>query len=802
MALSRWHLAHRGASLIVLTMLAPTLGYAQTTDEADEVRGLDTVFVTAQRKTESAQTAAIAIDTVQPDEIAGVTNPSQLTNLVPAVQFGAAGGSSPLLYVRGVGTFSANPYTDSAVAINYDGVYLARSTSMHGFFYDLERIEVLKGPQGTLYGRNATGGAVNILPAKPVIGEFGGNLTVSGGNYESISAQGGINIPTSENSALRIAGTVYTHDGYLSDDTQSEEGYGFRAQWLYQPSDRFNVRLAGDFFDLGGTGPASVVYGLRNPITGIVTSPGFGRDVGTYDPRTDAIYNAAFVPTAGATNGTIDRRPNIDNQYFGLSAEINADLGFGELTVIPSWRRSELSEAGRGSAFLLLTDEVDEQFSIEARLAGSFGEAVDWLAGVYYFDASTDSDYRIAANIQGGSQALNSDDQSLAGFGRLTFNLTDTFRFVAAGRYTADDKSFVGNATNLLAICTDPGGICPNIRRLPTDFLTADEAMAQIGYIQPFPGAPYIDPTMMSSVIYTATPVVVNETSDTDKFTYRLAVEFEPRPESLLYASYETGYRTGGFSFSTVAPTFEPESIKAYTIGSKNRFFDNRVQFNVEAFIWKYKDQQVAHTAIGAGGGIEFATENIGASTNKGFEVGILALPLENTQLSVDMQYLDASYDEFVYLEPDTSVLAGLPPGTIPPTINCPIAFVPASGQWQVDCSGADAYRSPKWTMNLGLQQTIPLSGSRELVFDVNTHYQSDSMLMFERLDSGIQESYWTTNASLSLALNDNWAVAVFVNNIEDNRPLTNSFFYPFASVVTGTVAPPRTFGGRLSVRF
>ncbi|WP_052034169.1 TonB-dependent receptor [Sphingobium lactosutens] len=681
-----------GVSTLAVLTAMPLAAIAQDSAPADD--GLAEIVVTAQRKAETAQKAALAIAVIQPEAMANVLRPADLTTLAPALQISTASGASPIIFLRGVGTQTSNPYTDSAIAVNYDGVYIGRPTSTSGFFYDLERVEVLKGPQGTLYGRNATGGAINILPEKPHLGEFGIKGAVSYGNYDAYNAQLAVNIPVSDKVALRISGSAFGHDGYATDGTYDDKGRAIRAQLLIAPTDDVKIRLSADYFDQGGSGPNSVIVARNVPGTGLVPT-GFDADVGLFDPRSVAIQKQSFFPPAGTVIGPFPQRPFNDNQYWGFSGELVKRFGDTELTMLASLRKADLNLLSVSPGFAITTDERDQQLSFETRLAGRIG-AIDWLLGAFYFGEQVDATFGVNQKVFGGFQSLSQDTQSYAGFSKVTVNLSDIFRLTGAARYTKDEKTFRGALNSVQGICLSPSG-CPNFDYFPSGYFPdVDTAMRAIGFIRP-PGSPvYIDPTNTKPVIWSPGSVVINDRTAPSKLTYRIAAEFEPRDQSLLYASFETGYRAGGFSFSSVNPVYQPESIDAWTIGSKNRFLNNHLQVNLELFLWKYKDQQVAHASIGATGGQEFITENIGSSINKGFEVEVTARPLHNTTLNVNIQYLDAKYKNFVYSEFDTSSLARLPAGSIPPNVQCPYVVAPGTGTYTVDCSGKTALRSPK----------------------------------------------------------------------------------------------------------
>ncbi len=196
---------------------------APTDHAATDEAGLGDIVVTAQRRVESSQRAAIPLAVIDGATLtsAGITQASRLNELAPALSIEPS-STGNLIFLRGVGNFTVTAASDPAIAFNYDGVYIGRPTSTTGVFYDLERVEILKGPQGILYGRNATGGAINILPAQPRIGETSGYVTAAYGNYSTFNAEGALNLPVGENGAFRIAATTSNHDGYLQDGTSDE----------------------------------------------------------------------------------------------------------------------------------------------------------------------------------------------------------------------------------------------------------------------------------------------------------------------------------------------------------------------------------------------------------------------------------------------------------------------------------------------------------------------------------------------------------------------------------------------------
>ena len=276
--------------------------------------GLGEIVVTAQRRSESLQKAAIPVDVVTGDTLlaSGLTTAGQLGDIVPSLSVQNNGGANITLFLRGVGNFTVNGYSDPAIAINYDGVYLGRPTSTSGLFYDLERLEVLKGPQGTLYGRNATGGAINVLPARPKPGEFSGFGSVSYGNYDALNIQGALNAPLGENGAIRVAGNVVSRDGFLSDGTSDEKTQALRLQLLGELTPDLTVRLSGDYSHSGGKGVGAKYansFRFDFPTQRFVVTPsGFDKSVGLLDPAAQAYRRTLFAGLPGRTLGSLEFR--------------------------------------------------------------------------------------------------------------------------------------------------------------------------------------------------------------------------------------------------------------------------------------------------------------------------------------------------------------------------------------------------------------------------------------------------------------------------------------------------------------
>ena len=286
----------------------------------------------------------------------------------------------------------------------------------------------------------------------------------------------------------------------------------------------------------------------------------------------------------------------------------------------------------------------------------------------------------------------------------------------------------------------------------------------------------------------------INKEAKTTRATWHLGVEYDLAKDSLLYASWDSGYHAGGFAFAEIKPTYAPEYISAYSIGSKNRFLNDRLQLNAELFYWKYTDQQIPHGGSDSDGAYVFYTDNAGSSVIKGGEVAIKFIAASHTVFNAEVQYLSAVYNAFTFQTP-----AG---GTNqPPLTGCPFSQTDST-HYTVNCAGRTAQQSPKWAGNVGVQQTMNI-GKYSLIGDVNAHIQSESVVGFEMIDVETQKSYAITNVSLALVpANEKWSLMVFGNNLGNERPFGTAYYNSVMGVIGAGVGAPRTFGVRGLYRF
>jgi iron complex outermembrane receptor protein len=790
------------------------------------VAALEEVIVTAQRREEDLQRVAVAVDVVNAAQLAdaGITGVADLNRLVPSLAVSQGGGANTSYFVRGVGNFTSNGISDPAVAFSYDNVYIGRATSTTGTFFDLERIEVLKGPQGTLYGRNATAGAINVIPAKPLLGRFAGEAALSAGSAGTLDLTGALNIPLGERVAARIAATSAQHDGYNDDGASDEDGQAARIQLLLQPRESLGIRFAADYARQRGTGPGAHLDGFYATIFGPPTASlpgiptvnhtfvpsGLPIDAGLLSPASQAIFATYLIPGAFVFPAPLTA-PHQDNDQWGFNAELSAQTPIGDLTLIPAYRKAQQSGNFNGPTFRAgQIDETADQTSIEVRLQGRRVGPVDWLVGAYYFDENVDAlngfnQYVVAAYLD-----YESTTRSTAGFARATAHVRDDLRLVLGGRYTQDDKSIDGRVSQVIQGC---GAFPPPPPfTAPPTFCFGGDSQPVALQIGELIASGVIAPTPFTATGYGANPnsylfwvVTPNQSKlSTGKTTYRIAVEWDAAEQSMIYASYETGYRSGGFNLAFGRESFNPESIKAFTLGAKNRFAGGRLQLNAEAFHWTYEDQQVSHFGADAGGNAAYFTENIGKSTIRGVDVEGQWRATADTLLSIGAQYLDSRIDRFTYrsLEQGGGNVTGCRQTRVADRDINPLQ--PGNElEYVVDCAGQGGYNSPEWSLDIGAEQTWRL-GAQSIVLGVDTAYRSESMKGFDFLAEQLAEAYWSTNASLALeSVAHRWSITAFVRNIEDARhKSTSQYNSATGGTVSSVYSAPRIYGVRATKSF
>ncbi|WP_066552920.1 TonB-dependent receptor [Croceicoccus bisphenolivorans] len=739
----------------------------------EDAGGIADIVVTASRRAENVQNAALSIQALDSEALtrANVSRPEDLAAVAPGVQIGTAGPYAQP-YVRGVGNYATNSLAESPIAMNFDGVYIARSWATRGMFYDLDRVEVLKGPQGTLYGRNASGGAINVISTKPRIGETSGFVEGQFGNYGHVQGTAALNVPVSDTFAVRASGQVIDRDGYLSDGYDDEKSEAARLQFLIEPRDDFSLILAGNYQHIHGRGVGG----------GVLTRPAGEKFLGATDnPLVQEIFQAE--PFLGPVNVFPQKDGFSEVTIYSLSAEMNWDLGFATFTLLPAFRDATLEGLQYSPGFSVYNNEHNEQTSVEARL-GNDGGRFKWVLGGYYYDERTtnpDAEPGLIV-LQGVSATVQSrikgTTRSYAAFGQGTYEIVEGLRATAGLRYTYERKTD-DELTQSYSFPNEEPPLCANGE---------------------------FDPDTVSPPLFCRLDIPNSGKLTYNSVTWKAGVEFDVAPRSMAYANVSTGFKSGGFFPLAPAPnTFRPEKLTSFEAGIKNRFFDNRLQVNLEAFFWRYKDHQESYLGPTSIPGVfAFITTNAGRAKSYGLDTDIMFRPTLDDEFSLKVQYNKSNYDDFRF-QNLTAVFG-------PPVTGCAVGPV-VDGEQTVDCSGQSLIRAPLWSGTASYSHTFDMGESGSLRAGVDTQFSSATYLSIDFLEAGRQKAFAITNADLTYETADRGlSITGYVHNIFNEMVFNQVFRSPFVSpnnpiadpdgVLLGTVRPPRTYGLRARYNF
>jgi iron complex outermembrane receptor protein len=684
---------------------------AQESASAETAPALEQIVVTAQKRSENVQTVPIAITAISGSTAGalGLTSTEDLTAAVPGLNFlSTSNVGTP--YIRGVGNNNSSPGEESAVAIYVDGVYIPTLLGEFFSLSDVDQIEVLKGPQGTLFGRNATGGVINVTTKTP---SQTPSLDVEAGygNYNTFEDKLYGTMGVLENLAANLAVDYKDRGDGLGTDLATgqpvyrERTLSLRSKWLLTLPDT-DITFAVDrnqSYTNDGTA-LGVVAGKLLDGSG---SKGY--------------YNV--------TQGNYSFGAGTDS---GASLTVRHDMDWAHIVSISSYRQSidrRVVDIGYTPDPDLLVSKINDSsgtFSQELQLLSPDSSKLKWIGGLYYFHSFAKL---YGLDLTGAELAPaifeNIDDvqttQSYATFGQVTYPVTSRLHLTGGVRYTSDTRKLTGSvATN-----------------------------------------------------FGVSPLVPQETK-WPKVTYRGSIDFDVNDQTLVYASYSTGFKSGIYTtFTPTDPPVKPETLDAAEIGLKTEVFDNKLRFNTSAFYDRFKDMQVVIQNV-----FTQTLTNAGASTIKGVDFDAEFVPIRNLSISGGLSYVDAIFTEFM---------------------NCPItAPNPAGGNFTGvgDCAGRELPGTPKLTLNVGLIYKIDMARGA-VTFAGNWYHNSG--FYWEAEDRLRQGAYQLLNASAEWAApNGHWGVRIWGKNLNNEKYLT--FAQSSSSGDLGSPADPRTYGATLIV--
>jgi iron complex outermembrane receptor protein len=506
----------------------PTAAAPASEDSLAEI----TVTAAKVESTEQRTPISMSVLTAETLQRNNVATLSDLAQIAPSVEF-SQNDESEIITIRGVSSRDTTEIGDPDVSVDIDGLYFQRAIGLGDSIFDLERVEVLRGPQGTLYGRNAVGGAINFITAKPK-NEFEASASVVYGNYNAVQTEGMVNMPVSDSVQIRASFFTRSHSGYANNapaqDGDDADSKAARLHVALEPFDDLKILLTGQFVHLGGVG------------TSINGTPL------VYEPDGSVDHNFPAALSSGRTFPHNLPSGYLDSLATSFQVHIDYSLPWADLLYSGGYRHLNYHNLFNLDGVSNVYDGFQQNehpitLNHEFRIASKPDSWFQWQAGVFYFDESNQLLTFFQDTKPNPPQNLftfnypSIDAKSKAGFAQGSIPLMDNLRLELGARYSKDDKERTGYLNYGSGI--------------------ADESAA----------------------------------SSSSKTTYHAALNWQATPSNLIYLKYDTGYKAGGF---TDAAPYSPETLSAVEIGAKNRWLDNRLQLNAAAFYYDYKDQQIS----------------------------------------------------------------------------------------------------------------------------------------------------------------------------------------------------------------
>ena len=770
--------------LFVNSVLLANSAYAQ--DQASTSRfEIEEVVVTARKVEEGLQDAALAVSAFSAQELEnrGALDVTDVALAVPNVHFQTGGATSgmsaaPTVFIRGIGQSDFNINNDPAVGMYIDGIYLGRMIGSLTDLLDLERAEVLRGPQGTLFGRNSIGGAINLISKKPDMSDVHGTFSASVGERDYVFLKGSINVPFSDSAAGRFSGFYREREGYVDavqyDDFKlgGEDVWGLRAALRFEPSDSFSMDIAVDWSERRDPPAAMVPVALGNvslnPGSGQVT----GDDRSTFpsafrfntgmrhygagtppppnaawvssnttlcsdpvmvDTSVDCFGNAHLLGNDKVNSRWVDKNGNVIEpeqqlDQGGVSLVLNWDLGFGTLTSTTAHREFDAQFNNDNDftphiIFHNLNDGFEqEQLSQELQLTGTVGEKLIYVAGLYYFEEDGVQSISLVTPLLPPAGAPGATAH-LPFFQTIHRNIDNSSKAIY-GQVTYDMSEAVRLTVG--ARYTD------NEKEIDLNLLRGDQA------------APWFSVARADSSSIDETNVLVN-------------LSWDMNDQVMLYGQYADGFRDGGWPvrfpglpagippLNTVA--FEPESVDSLELGIKATWLDERLRFNAAIFDSSYDDMQIQFSDPGLNGAPN--TSNLGESSIRGFEAELNILATDNLRLDFALGWLDAELDSVIGGSLATG--ADNTRGTLTTANELPYA--------------------PEIQFSAGLNHSFDLSSGAYISTRIDWVYSDDQFYTIENSPRNAQDSYSLINARVTYTdSSEDWEISLGARNLADEE--------------------------------
>ena len=776
---------HRPGSLpwvpMAAILLLPVLAIAQDTSggttgnsAADSGSMMAEIIVTAQRREQQLQDVPLAVSAYSSDQLdrLQVTDALDAAHLIPnLIGHNNTGlGTANAYTLRGLGNSESIATFDPPVGSYIDDVYVARQNANNFTLFDVDRIEVLRGPQGTLFGRNTTGGAVRVILKKPA-DEFGGYVEGGYGSYDRYNARGSIDVPLSSTVFTKFSGYAINDEGYVDDLTTGEKvneenNYGLRGAIRWLASDDLTVDFAMDYEDDESANIANAKSGSSRITHTALTSGG-----GQLLP-----YFTGEKRTYG-----------LGNEVTSFNASLNVDwvTSAGTLSSITGWRQftqkfamdfldsNFINRSNFGQppspygGYTVANDGDHEQFSQEFKFVGNWGDRLNYVTGLYYMHEDNDTDFGTLFDLDRGLTAppfapngtyipavlsdidLGNSTTSWAAYLQGDYNITDHWMATLGVRYTDErkDVSFNDNQP------CQQGAIPPCFTDVNGDGI-ADSDLSNVN----LDNLHSINPSFAN----------IPRNLSTDLWTPRVALQYTVDDQLNFYASATRGFKSGGWNARGTTPDqlqpFGPEKVWSYELGMRSEWLDGRLRANLTAFYLDVSAFQVPVAFRATTGQVVFITKNFADLENKGLEAEFIAMPVENLTVMLTVGTGDAEYKR-------------LNPSIAQQQQDCLNGNTSQCGQGIVEADGSisEPVRVPDYTVNFGGSYVWNLNSTYDLVpsaylYSVGSHNTvSTGGPMFEI------DGYTTYDASLQLKNNDhNWSVVAECKNCNDRTMLVS----------------------------
>lgn len=778
------------AVLLGLTLALPMVAIAQPeTDgpsqqdqdenereaQRDARTPIDKMVVTANRRESLAQRTSVAITAVGAEELRdnNVYDISRIAQLVPGMTFGQSGNDARPA-IRGARTENVSNLQDPAVAFYVNGIYRSQTSQALAAFTDVERVEVLRGPQGTLWGRNAFGGAINIIAKRPDPIEFDFATNTTLGNFSRVRNDGYLNFPVrgvGDEAGFRLSWAIDNHDGKFRNlgdgaDIRDKSETFIRAQFGFSTGP-FSALVRASYWADDGNGNGDFGHHLL----GIPIDPETGEQSsqGIVQPLNQRVGAGSFGPTGDPFTIFGDGPFSQDVEQTSIDLELEYDFGIAVLKSITAYAdfdRDMFADAdlsplpGLGSGEITTAETFTQEFTLSSATSGP----LEWTIGAFYMDDETrgtftfdrffnidENNIPILSEPTPGPQDFTSDNlvdtESFAFYGQASYTFAEKLRLTGGIRYTEDDKDFKG--CNNFNVCLVEGTLQDPII---------------IGNPAPF------------------------EDSDTfNEVTWLVDASYFVNQDVMVYAQAKTGFQSGGFN-SAADPisgsfSFDEQTVDAYEAGIKSSWLNGRVVANVTAFYNDF-DDLLAQNFVEIGGSISAVNSNAGKAEAKGVELELTTRLTPELDINVRGSYTDSEYKDFIV------------GGDFPDT------FVPELGLRAVDLDGKNIQLTPEFTFSFDASYSFNLGQYGTLRPFVSFDWKDDHSTNDRGRSFDIQGAEAVVDFRLNWASQDRiWSAQAFVENATNQRILNRTVIFG-GGHVTQNFSDPRTWGLRLGYQF